>query len=70
MYDDTLDLTKDNCNKNAGFMRTNAGDIPLNVESSSKGDKVVGHVIFNQAENCVSRWNGPITGTCCQKFWV
>ena len=65
--DPTLDITQDNHREPVGFMSTNAGDIPLNVEQSTKGDSVSGHVISNRLGNCVSRRHGDILGTSRQK---
>ena len=60
VQDSPLDLTKDNRNTCVGFFNTNVGDLPLNVESNQSSDAVSGHVIFNQAGQCVSRRNEAI----------
>ena len=67
--DPTLDVTPDNWNEH-GFSSTHAGDLPIAVEQGLKGERVDGHVIFNQVGGCVSRHNGSISGTSRQKHWI
>ena len=67
--DSTLDLTEDNRNS-VGFMSTDTGDLPVDVETSLRSDTVSGHVIFNQAGRCVSRRNGQINGINREKHWI
>ena len=66
--DSTLDLTEDNYGMSVGFNKTDIGDIPMSVNKASIGHTVSGHVIFNQAGQCVSHWNGNIYGTSRQKY--
>ena len=68
--DPTLDITQDNYHEPVGFLSTNAGDIPLNVEQSTTGESVAGHVLFNQLGNCICRGRGNILGSSRQKHYV
>ena len=68
--DDSLDLSSDNIIINEGFLTTNAGDQPANVNQNNEMLRVDGHVIFNQVGRCTSRNNQTITGTSCQQYMV
>ena len=61
--DPTLDITQDNCHAPVGFLSTNAGDMPFNVEQGTTGESVARHVIFNQLGNCIRRARGNFLGS-------
>ena len=61
--DPTLDITQDNYHEPVGFLSTHAGDMPLNIEQSTTGESVAGHVIFNQLGNCICCLRGNIFGS-------
>ena len=70
VQDPTLNITQDNYHEPVGFLSTNAGDMPLNVEQSTTGESVARHVIFNHLGNCISRLRGNRIGSSHQNHYI
>ena len=68
--DPSQDQTDDNLFTNDGFATTLAGDLPVEVEQNPHMDQVAGHVLYNQAAVCTTRFDKRISGTQCQRNFI
>ena len=68
--DVTLDTTVDNRNSSEGFMTTNSGDIPVDIQQNTNTELISGHVIFNQVGKCTMRHNKQIFGTSKERNFI
>ena len=68
--DDSHDQTPDNIDHTAGFFTTLAGDIPVSIEDRPGMDRVSGHVLYNQAAACCTRYEKRINGTKAQQHFI
>lgn len=68
--DPTYPLTSDNIDTDAGFLSTNAGDMPLVVEQDTQREQVSGCVLLNQAAVCTMRYGNRIPGTQKEKNFI
>ena len=68
--DASQDQSEDNIDRDSGFFTTQAGDLPTIIEQDPFRDRVSGHVLYNQAAVCTTRYDKRINGTNSQKHFI
>ena len=69
--DATHEITEDNVFQDHGFLTTNSGDATRNFLHHDRMERVSGHVLFNMAAACLSRYGrSPISGTQAQRHFI
>ena len=68
--DASHEQSADNIDLSSGYMTTQAGDLPTDIEDRHGMDRVSGHTLYNQAAVCLDRRQHRITGTKAQQNFV
>ena len=68
--DESQEQTADNLDLERGFFTTQAGDLPAIVEHRPGMDRVSGHVLYNQAAVCTTRFDKRIKGSNAQRAFI
>ena len=68
--DTSREQSADNIDFSSGYMTTQAGDLPTDIEDRHGMDRVSGHTLYNQAAVCLDRRQHRITGTKAQQNFV